>query len=645
MSIRQNTVRYRAALIGTVAGVAAGLLAGFNIQSATSGMLLGLAVIGAFVGALAGYFGVNVPTEVAPDSPATPPRRAEANRSTSSTAITQTALASRVSSANLRPIRITSHTAPMSPPGLELRLMVSDFDNVVRTAFSEGWYGRQSFEELVKRVQEEALSKAPVQGLTSFPMTGYRSLDTVDERGMCETGWHFVFEEGDHGLRCSAIVTPLDLVMSFIGVPTWHRPASDEIPLPADLLTAFDGATAAPADLLLHVILPSAALIWSRAGAPPARGGAVLADVNSSGQVVLCNEAALNSGGVASAPMAAADPSWSLATQVPAEWVALVRSVDGESAVEMPESRAREIAACVYATHFAASCGMIEKLFVAVEGSEERIALLEVLARIPTVLAISSLYRLRSQTRSATVRERLDTLLRRRRRYDMTLLEHPLDSLNFARLRELCGYSQALVVSLRASFSPMPDLVEPLQRLGLQVLYANVLSGAPDTPMTVRMQWEADASTHVLLASTPLPMPCHVLHISGPSADAVREAVLASGLTYSLRQIQDDACSGKPNLVYRASLYLAALGEPCRKGAAPILEAFPRSGADPHMRRAFIRALEFSPEPGALELLAGLMDDEDEAIRETVGVVAANLRAKGVGEGSLWKMTSAAVED
>ncbi len=636
MSTSQPSIRYRASLIGLFAGLAAGLLAGFNIDGATSGMLLGLSVVSAVMGALGGYFGVDVPAPHQEDAPPPATRRTDATRITSSTNITQTALTSRVSSANLRPVRITTYTAPMALPGLELRLMVSDFDAVVRTALSEGWYGRQTFDELVRRVQEEARAKAPVQGLTRFPMTRYRSLDSVDSRGHCEVGWNFVFEEGDHGLRCSVVVTPQDMVLSYIGVPMWHRPASDEVPEPGALLSALAVDAESSSELMLYVVLPGIALVWQRGGPAPVRTGPVLADVVAGSGVRLCNDSTLRAAGLAGAPQVEPDHEIDLSQAVPPTWVELVRPDEEAPLQEIPEQRARAIGAMVHAIYGALGCAMIERLFVTVEGVAERIALLEVVARMPTALVITTLYRLRSQARVPEVRERLDALLRRRRRFDQIQLEHPLDALDFARLRELCGYPSALVVSLRASFSPMPDLVEPLKRLGLEVVYANVLAGASEIPMNVRLQWAEDSSTQALLASTPLPMPCHVLHISGPAADVVREAVLASGLTYSLRQIQDDACSGKPNLVYRAALYLAALGEPCRKGAAPILEAFPRSEVDPQMRRAFIRALEFTPEPAAIELLATHREDSDEAIRETVAIVTSNLRAKGIGEGVLW---------
>jgi hypothetical protein len=562
-----------------------------------------LLVVAVLVGAFVGYLLTPEPAPQVVD-PATSSvnRRTEVVRTASLPAVTTTEVGRRVSSANLRPVRISSHTAPMSPPGLELRLMISDYDVINRTPLAEGWYERQSFGELTKRVRDEVLAKAPVQNLLEVLLVSWRSLGPVGLDGRCELGWHFVYEEGSHGLRASAVLTPVDIVTSYVGIATWHRPEAGADIDPAAVVQALVGSTGGALPWL-HVTRPEQVLAWTVADAPLRRAAGELWEWSPHAGVrppsASARAARAIIGESTTAPGERPIPT---VESVLPSWVALLRRAD-EGIPTMDETAAHRLADEWLGQVGALGCLTLEQWFMAHDDGDQRLAILEVLARVPSALAVTCLYRLRSQARRPTVRERLDQLLRRRRRYDRIRLESPLDRLNFAEIRTWLDDSPILRMPLRASFNPMTELVEPLGRLGLVRLHATVLAGASETPMTVRFRSEADPHTHVLMASTPLPMPCHVLHIHGESRQQIHDQVMNSGLVYSLRQIQDDAHSGKPNLVYRAALYLAAVGAAPRKGAAPLLDAWPRAAADPHMQRALLRAMEFAPEPEVLELM------------------------------------------
>jgi len=133
-----------------------------------------------------------------------------------------------------------------------------------------------------------------------------------------------------------------------------------------------------------------------------------------------------------------------------------------------------------------------------------------------------------------------------------------------------------------------------------------------------------------MLSSVPLPVPCHVLHLHGPGAEAFREGLHRTGLLYDIEEIQVDACSGSPHRAHRGALYLAALSLPCAQGSAPLIEAVRKGRSDANLRRAILRALEFSPDLDAITHVQDAADTGEQADADVARMVLRRWHERGI---------------
>jgi hypothetical protein len=177
-------------------------------------------------------------------------------------------------------------------------------------------------------------------------------------------------------------------------------------------------------------------------------------------------------------------------------------------------------------------------------------------------------------------------------------------------------------------------LLQPLVELGLREAWAHVLVGDRPLPLSVHFRGPG-LKVQAMLSSVPLPVPCHVLHLHGPGAEAFREGLHRSGLLYDVEEIQADACSGSPHRAHRGALYLAALSLPCAQGSAPLIEAVRKGRSDANLRRAILRALEFSPDLDAITHVQDAADTGEQADADARRAVGAGARAgRGAGGGA-----------
>lgn len=517
-------------------------------------------------------------------------------------------------STRLKPVPIDAHAAPMAPPDADLELLIEDCDHTAHIPAVEGSLVDLSFGELRDRVIGEAHRQAPVpDGAANFVLVGYRSEGPVEEDGRCRHGYTFYLYDAARGLRCAATSTPRELSLQFRSVSTWPRPARDARIDPAELVGVARNAVDAWADaeLWIRVELPVDAQVYTR---DPLR----IADVDVEAGSVR-NLASLRQQ-LESEPVARGEcfemsdlTAWFRGGDIDetGDFGAAVGAQSFAQGLRTLEDAALERAAMgLWRCAGPDVADAIQHALDDAPSTDEAIELLHLVARLPSGLSAAVLHRVAMNTELDDVRTVADMLFGRRRRGELGVHPDPLAPLDFETSRLAMGKSGLRAIALRSTFDPEGDLFGPLADLGLQVTRARVLCGEAPLHVSTWLR-PSRGDTEALVASTPLPMPCHVLHVVGSGADTFAQRILDSDIAYDEHAMLADATSGSPYAAHRAALYISAMRVPMRNAAQPLSEAFRRGRRDPNLRRAILRAMEYLDDPAADVFLASRRDTGD----------------------------------
>jgi len=618
--------------LGAALGIVAGVILGREFDEPSGVVSVLLMVIFAAVGATAAWMQSRV--RASDDQTPAPARHVtDAHQAVRTDGHNEYPAAEiRHTSGSLRAVRVRSRTAPLPAAGLELRLVVEDFDTTSRVTLMEGWYERQGFAELLERVSSEIQSRLPA-GTTRTPtLGGYRSESPVDASGRSLLGWTFFFGDAHSGLHVTATLGPRDLVLHFRSQATWHRPTSPGVVQPAEVMRQLHASLPDTVHLpvLMRVWLPMNVALWLSPDAAPNPGG-LIADLNPL-DGMFTNLTALREHGLALFPVG---------LNIPAEvWI----SGNAELAPEPHAATARDILDAMRADKLPAwqraarslltTLGpgaplVLEDRLQTEEDVDVRRRVVHLLGTMPTSLAAAVLHRCLPLMRFPANRQLAETYLRNRRQQEGGAVEEMLDSLDHDALQAAMGYGAPLLIPLRSVWDARTELVQPLVAMGLVEASAHVLVGDRPLPLSIHLRGP-ELQVHALLSSVPLPVPCHVLHLHGVGAETFRELLYRGGLHYSADEIQADACSGSPHRAHRGALYLAALSLPCARGSAPLLEAVRKGRSDANLRRAVLMALEFSADPDAIDHVHEAAESAEPADAEVARMVLRRWHERGV---------------
>ncbi len=524
------------------------------------------------------------------------------------------AIDAQTTSTRLKPVPIDAHAAPMAPPDADLELLIEDCDHTVHVPAEEDSLVELSFGELRDRVIGEVHRRAPVpDGAANFVAAGYRSEGPVADDGRCRHGYTFYLFDAARGLRCAATITSRELSLQYRSVSTWPRPAHDSWIDPGELVAIARGAIEpwAEAELWVRVELPVDGQVYTR---DPLRIADVDVDAGS-----VRNATSLRQQLDGPAPSrgecfvlddltswfrgGAVDPDGDFGAAITARTFAQgLRTLD-DAALE-------RAAVGLWRCGGPDVSEAIARALDDASSTDEAVELLHLAARLPSGLSTAVLHRVAMTTELDDVRTVADMLFGRRRRGELGVHPDPLAPLDFETSRLAMGKAGLRAIALRSTFDPEGDLFGPLADLGLQVTRARVLCG--EAPLYVST-WlrPTRGDTEALVASTPLPMPCHILHVVGSGADTFAQRILDSDIAYDEHAILADASSGSPYPAHRAALYISALRIPIRHVAAPLAEAFRRGRRDANLRRAILRAMEYVEDAGADAFLVARRESDD----------------------------------
>jgi hypothetical protein len=189
------------------------------------------------------------------------------------------------------------------------------------------------------------------------------------------------------------------------------------------------------------------------------------------------------------------------------------------------------------------------------------------------------------------------------------------------------------VVALRSTYDVETDLIAPLCALGLRVARRRLLAGEARVLLSAAFRSTEIDSLEALVTSTPLPVPCHMLHLVGTDAATWRARVEAAGLSYPVATIAADARSGMPYRAHVAALYISALRLAIPDVAEGLIVAHRKGRSDANLRKAIVQALGCCEDERALEFLAERAavaeGPEREAIQEIEARIERPLAASG----------------
>jgi hypothetical protein len=618
--------------LGAALGLIAGVILGRELDEGfgTASMILmvvfaGLGSTAAWMQSRARPVEASTPAPVRPATDAHAAVRSEANNE-------YPAAEMRNTSGHLRSIRVRSRTAPLSAAGLELRLVVEDFDSTSRVTLMEGWYERQGFQELLERVSAEIGGRLPGGSTRAPTLGGYRSESPVDANGFSPLGWTFFFGDATSGLHVTATLSPRDVVLHFRSQATWHRSTSPGLVMPSDVMRHLHAALPDTVNqpVLMRVWLPVNVALWLSPEASPNPTG-VIADLDPTDGTFM-NLTALREHGLALFPVGLHVPAevWisGNAELAPDQHAATVRDIlEAMKAEKLPAWQ--RAARSLLATLGPVAPLALEERLQTEEDADTRRRVVHLLGTMPTSLAAAVLHRCLPLMRYPANRQLAETYLRNRRQQEGGAVEEMLDSLDHDALQAAMGYGTPLLVPMRSVWDARVELVQPLVDLGLREAWAHVLVGDRPLPLSVHFRGPG-LKVQAMLSSVPLPVPCHVLHLHGPGAEAFREGLHRSGLQYDVDEIQADACSGSPHRAHRGALYLAALSLPCAKGSAPLIEAVRKGRSDANLRRAILRALEFSPDIEAISHVHEASESAEQADAEVARMVLRRWHERGI---------------
>ena len=535
----------------------------------------------------------------------------------------------------LRRLRVRSVTMPMSPPDSEIALQVREYDLFVRVPVLPGVLEKLTVREVFERAHGEAVSKAPkVPGDLDLRLVSYHSEGALAPDGRSPMGWTFYFVDGAAGLGCRATSTDDEIALHFHTAATFSETEEwDWVDL-EDLLKWVE--TALPEwgehPLRIRVHLPDDYILYTSS---PLR----VADIDVDAHAVL-NAEALST----DTPVPDARERFKLDELL--AWTRGEQPAEGSelaSALEEPEfgdglrtfeSRAMERAAIALERNH--GVGLSDELIREVQESvdvPEITELVHILARCPGGRAAAALHKVGVDSDDPEITKLCQTLHNDRRRGTIDVPEHPLDPLSFLDIRRHMGRGEFRVVPLVPSYNPEDDFFPTLEELGFVVQRKRLLSGDANLLVGAQLQSE-DKLTELILTSTPLPVPCHILHIVGKDAEEFERALSRTGIGYPAQRIVADVHSEHPHRVHRASLYVTALRLDQEDLVSHLIIGAEKGKRDPNLRRAVLRALSVQSAAAAQRHLEGIAGDplseDHEFAADALATPTATASAPGV---------------
>ena len=524
----------------------------------------------------------------------------------------------------LRRMRVRSVTMPMSAPESVVALQVRDYDLFVRVPVLPGVLEKLSVEELHDRVLTEARSRAPkVPGDLDLRLVSFYSEGPVASDGRAPRGWAFHFVDGAAGLGCRATSSADEIALDFHTAATFSEVGEWEWINVEDVLRWVD--TDLPdwrdAEKRVRVHLPREVVVYTT---DPLR----IAHVDLTSESVLNREYLVAAeGGDDDRERFDLDEllAWTRG-QSPDEGSDLGAALEDNAFVD----GLRTIEPCVMervALGLERSHGyrLADRLLDEIDASDqvpEKMELVQILARCPGGRALSALHRVGIESEIPELTGLCHMLRDERRRGLIDVPQHPLDPLSFLDVRRHMGRGQFRVVSLAPSYNPERDFFRQFEALGFKLRRRRLLSG--DANLLVGAQLEAEHQrTEMILTSTPLPVPCHILHIVGDDADELERELERTEIAYPTSQIVADVHSDHPHRVHRASLYVAALRLDREDLVPHLILAAERGKRDPNLRRATLRALSVQSAGVARAHLESMARDPLDDDREFVATILA----------------------
>jgi hypothetical protein len=495
----------------------------------------------------------------------------------------------------------------MAPPEALVPLQIRAYDHFVRVPVIEGVLEKMQLREVAERVLSEAMPKAPskLPREMELELVAYHSEGPLTPDGRSPLGWSFLFVDGPIGLGLLATATQRDVALHFHTVTTWPRVEHWEWFDVAELVRIVREQVPAWADeeLFLRVNLPDDVLAF-------ARGPIRVADVcMSEGRVRNDPNACLE--------ILGNEPREAFALQSVLEWfrtgetgtdTAFARALtDSEFAQGLRTLDPVAVARAAAAMERVSGGKVVDEIVRAIRATDEpstRGELLALLAQVPSGLAVVALHRLALEPPDEETGAAAAELHKRWRRGDLSVARHPIDRIGFVESRRRMGRGTLTVVPLMPTYDPDRELLPVLEELGFTIRRRRLLAG--DTNVLVGCTMRADdGMTELLLTSTPLPVPCHVLHIIGERAEPVADRVRRSPINYPRSTIIADVHSESPSRVHRAALYVAALRIDEAHLVPHLIAVANRTRHNEDLQRALRDALEVQSSPDALAYLEG----------------------------------------
>jgi hypothetical protein len=519
----------------------------------------------------------------------------------------------------LRRLRVRSVTMPMSPPDSEVTLQVREYDLFCRVPVLPGVLEKLTLREVYERALSEANARAPkVPGERALELVSFHSEGPLAPDGRSPLGWTFYLVDGASGLGCRATSTDVEIALHFHTAATFSETEEwDWVDL-EDVLTwvETDLPDWGERDLRIRVHLPDDYIVYSE---DPLR----VADID------------IHGGGVLNSEYLAADHpisddrerfrlpellAWTRGEHLTddSDLAVALGDPDFSDGLRTFDTQAMERAAI--ALERGHGVRLPDELVREIQESSElpeKTELVHILARCPGGRSASALYQVGVESEEPEITRLCQMLHNDRRLGVINVPEHPLDPVSFLDIRRRMGRGEFRVVPLRASYKPESDFFPTLEKLGFRLQRKRLLSGDANLLVGAQLQSE-DNLTELILTSTPLPVPCHILHIVGDAAAEVERALNRTEIGYPPSQIVADVHSEHPPRVHRASLYVTALRLDQEDLVDHLVAGAERGRRDPNLRRAVLHALSVQSAGAACEHLEAIAADPTNEDQEFV---------------------------
>jgi hypothetical protein len=589
---------------GLLTGAAVALVGNFATRSAggSPGEMLAFWVsLGLIVGLLVAFALERASRAEKNEEEAPPPRQQASgdHKSVTGTLDKFYALSRKPSSSELRAMMVDVQTIPGSPIQTRLQLIVERYDGFARFTIPDGSLLDDSVDQISQAALREAMTQAPGSAKgAELQLTYLRSEGPLDKDGSSPFGWTFVCIDGELGLECTVTVTHNEMLFLYRTAVSYPRLGEIEWVDPARALDAVTAAypQLADVDLYMRVNYPTSYHLFTR------RPLNIFGFNPSDGRVF--------------GPESLAEPIVTTPLLL-AELIGLLGETKRSSlAANLLEHQSGVLHDTGRRLFDSVGPAVVEEITLALkthEDDEELChVLLRVLSRIPSGLVLLALHRL-----TTLVSDELLTTARylfgQRRNRELGVFPDPTEPLDFEESRLLMGTTNCRRLGLRSTYDPEGDLLPPLERLGLKPTRVRLLSGDTELFLSAYLRGR-DQRTEALLSSSPLPVPCHVIRIVGPEAEALADRISDVKLDYTQESILRDIETGRPDDLHRATLYMSALGLDNTEAFEPLERGFRSNATNHELRRACIAAISQLDHPGVDEFLKSIDDPEMKAL-------------------------------